>query len=67
MIDDSDVDFAILASMGTRGWVSVVFAVAAFVLMVARCSSEDECGKRHCDKGKPTVVAHECVCVEKAR
>lgn len=67
MIDDSDADFSLLISSGTPGWIGLVLLVLAIVVRLVACSNDDECGKKHCPHGHPTLTAHECLCVEAAQ
>jgi hypothetical protein len=71
MIDDDDVEFAILASPVGEGagcfW-SVVFVLIIVALIIAAAMNNDECGKRHCpDGGRPKLLKNECLCVTEAK
>jgi hypothetical protein len=62
MIDDSDVDFAVLAAPGGIVGVIIILVVAYFA-----CTNKEDCMKRHCDRGHPVLTAHECLCLESAK
>jgi len=67
MIDDDDVTaWAIFGPVGGPV-VTTVFLVVLCVLMVRACENKNECGRRHCDKGRPALVKGECVCMEQAK
>lgn len=69
MLDDDDLDFAILASGGGGGgWLSFLLGLA--VVIAVACAVSDnhrECEQKHCDRGTPVLTAHECLCVERAK
>lgn len=62
MIDDSDGDFAALASIGTPGWLGLLIFLVAIGLWFVACQNKDECAQKHCDTGKPVLAHHQCVC-----
>jgi len=68
MIDDSDVDFAILMGPGkTLGgfiaWVIIVILLAFFAYQ-----NGEECAQKHCPNGGvPRLMEHECLCVGEAQ
>jgi hypothetical protein len=64
VIDDSDADFALLASMGSTGWVGFLLLVLAIVLYVVAADNAAECAERSCRVGVAKLIDHECVCVE---
>ncbi len=66
MLDDDDLDFAILA-WPSGGWILGILGVIVIVVMAIIVSgNKDECAKRHCERGTPILAHHECLCVEKA-
>lgn len=68
MLDDSDLDFEILA-WPNGGWIITVLGFIVFIVMLVIVSdNKEECAKKHCDNGGTSVLLnHECLCVEKAR
>jgi len=68
MIDDSDVDFALLSLPGgSFGWMLIVVSIIV-VLMVAAMSNNEECESRRCPEGSVSkLLDHECICVVEAR
>ena len=68
MIDDDDVTWVTMFMPTGGGPFGLLLAVAVIVFVWWRaCSNDDECAKRHCDRGSPALMHHECLCVEKAR
>lgn len=69
MIDDSDLDFTILASGGSGGGcIRVILSLIAIGLVwyfVAQ--NKQECAAMHCGKGTPELMNHKCLCAEEAR
>jgi hypothetical protein len=66
MIDDDDVDFAVLA-WPSGGWVlAIIGAIVIIALLVVVERNKEECAAKHCDRGNPMLIKHECLCVEKA-
>ncbi len=72
MLDDSDLDFAILSGPSGGGggggcliaiiWLIIVIVIALFVM-----DNHDKCGKMKCPEGQvPKLLSHECLCVTKA-
>jgi hypothetical protein len=65
MIDDDDVDFAILA-WPTGGWLAFVIGlVVVVVLSIIAHYNTETCEAKTCVHGKGALVNHECVCLEK--
>ncbi len=67
MIDDDDVDFAILASNPTTGIGVIITIVLIVVLAVVASHNKEECSTRHCDHGHPALIKGQCLCVEAAQ
>jgi hypothetical protein len=67
MIDDDDVDFAILASNPTTGFGLVIVIAVVAVLAYMAHTNKVECSARHCDTGHPALIKGECLCAETAR
>lgn len=67
MIDDSDTDFALLASMGSSGIGGLILLALAIVFAVIAYQNKGECAQKHCDVGTPKLMAHECLCVTGAK
>lgn len=66
MIDGDDVDDAIMLSLFTPGWMGAAFVVLALVFWFVASRNADECAQKACSLGKPKLVEHECLCVERA-
>lgn len=67
MIDDSDADGMLVASMLTGGPLGWAFLALAITFCVYSCMNKDECSKMHCPNGQsPTLQNHECQCITKA-
>jgi hypothetical protein len=66
MIDNDDVEFAILAWPAVGPWsLALGIVVIGFMAFVA-CENEEECAQRECGKDtKAMIVNNECVCVGK--
>lgn len=65
MLDDDDIDFAILA-WPDGGWILFVIGVIAIIVMaVIVDGNKKECAAKHCEHGVGMLANHECVCVEK--
>jgi hypothetical protein len=62
MLDDDDLDFALLASPAS--WLGVIIIVIVAVLVF---QNRKECSQMHCEHGTPKLAAHECLCVEVAK
>lgn len=69
MLDDSDIDdvveLGVLMPNSAPGcllWIALLIVVA---VLVAR--NREECAALHCPEGEPTLLNHECLCVQKAR
>jgi hypothetical protein len=69
MLDDDDLDFAILASPSGGGWVVFLISLAiVIVVAVIVHGNKDDCAAMHCDGGqKPKLLKGECLCVTEAR
>jgi len=67
VIDDSDGDFALLASIGTPGGCGVLLLALAIVFYVIASNNKSDCAQKHCDVGTPKLMAHECLCVSGAK
>lgn len=68
MLDDSDLDFAILSTGGGGGLFGIIFGICIIVIIaIAVSNNKDECSKMHCPDGQaPKLMAHECLCVTRA-
>lgn len=67
MIDDDDATFAILAWMPGGGWFATILgAVIVVVTLIVVARNHRECEAKRCDRGKPVLAHHECLCVELA-
>lgn len=70
MLDDSDIDSAwwvFILSGGGWAWTIFVLIVVAVLYGVVG-SNKDDCSRLHCSPGKsPRLMAHECLCVERAQ
>lgn len=65
MLDDSDIDFTILA-WPTGGWIIGLLGFIVVVVMVLIVTgNEKECATKHCERGTAVLMHHECLCVEK--
>lgn len=72
MLDDSDVDFAILS--GPSGWgggagciFSLIWLAIVIIILVVVMDNHEECGQMKCPEGQvPKLMSHECLCVTKA-
>lgn len=64
MIDDSDGDFALLASSGMGPIGGLIFVVLAIVLYVVAHNNEKTCVEHKCGHGVAKLLDHACVCVE---
>lgn len=67
MIDDDDVDFAILAFNPITGIGTVIAIVLIVALAVVASRNKDECAARHCNAGHPALIKGQCLCVEAAQ
>jgi hypothetical protein len=66
MIDNDDVEFAVLAWPVMGPWSLVIGIVVIGVMAFIACGNEEECSKRECGKdAKAMIVNDECVCVGK--
>ena len=67
MIDDEDVEIAVvgLDGGGTVVGTVVVLLVVAFLAWRASVNDED-CSKHRCAHGAPKLMQGECICIEKA-
>ncbi len=62
MLDEDDLDLAVW--VGPGGIIGLII-----VLVVWWCvhDNHEKCSERHCDKGLPVLMEHDCLCVEKAK
>lgn len=68
MMDDSDTDFAALATLSSgSGCGLIVGIVIVIIVAVIVSQNKDECAQKHCDVGTPKLMAHECLCVSGAK
>jgi len=67
MLDDSDLDFAVLASPWGGCFGTIVSLVIVGVVWYFVAQNENECAEKHCDRGKSVLMHHECLCVEEAK
>lgn len=66
MIDDSDGDFALLASFGMGPIAGLVLVALAIVLYLVAADNGTDCAKMACSSGgHAELVAHDCRCLEK--
>lgn len=68
MLDDSDGDFVLLAGLGLPGALGLI-ALCVWLFVQCRVNeNHDECAARKCSAGMQSkLMAHDCLCVEKAR
>jgi hypothetical protein len=67
MIDDDDVEFAVLSWFPGGGWfVALLGLVVVVWMLVAVSQNKTECAQQHCEHGTPILANHECLCVERA-
>lgn len=61
MLDDNDLD--LVAFAGPGGVVGLLI-----LLIVWWCvhDNHEKCSDMHCNRGRPVLMAHDCLCVEKA-
>lgn len=65
MIDDSDGDFALLASLGMPGVGGLILAILAIVFYVIASRNAADCAKQACPHGgTPKLLDHQCICTE---
>lgn len=67
MIDESDVeDAGLFAALSPGLGGALLFIALALVLAYFASSNAEECGERKCERGRPKLMNHECLCVERA-
>lgn len=66
MLDDDDVDFAILM-WPSGGWVVGILGFILIVVMLLIVqNNKNECSEMRCARGgSPILMHHECLCVER--
>lgn len=57
MTDESDVVLALV-------WGCPVLLI---IVLVMYCADHDTCAQMKCERGKPHVIDHACLCLEDAR
>mgnify|MGYP000877429238 CR=1 FL=1 len=67
MLDDSDVDFALLSGIGATGAFGVVIIIIAIIISIIVYDNKEDCSKKKCEHGTPQLVNHDCYCIEKAK
>jgi hypothetical protein len=68
MLDDDDLDFAVLASSGSGGWLGAILGlVVVVVVWYFVDQNKTECASLHCDRGTPQLMNHQCLCAEQAK
>lgn len=68
MIDHEDADMMwMIALIGDNPVLFVLGLIAAGIVAFIACQNDDECSKRHCDRGHPVLMEHDCMCVETAK
>ena len=69
MLDDDDLDLAIITSTGPGGGCigAVVSIIVIGVVAYYVSQNKAECAEKHCDHGTPILTNHQCLCVEKAK
>jgi hypothetical protein len=70
MLDDDDVSDAVIVGLsGNPGCLGIILvAVIVLVMMWIVGGNKEECAELHCSGGKtPKLMAHECLCVERAQ
>lgn len=67
MLDENDVDLAVVSGMGAVGAFGIVFVVLAIIISIIVYDNKNECAQKKCDFGHPELVNHDCYCVEKAK
>lgn len=67
MLDDDDLDFAILAWPSGKWIVTIVGIVAIILLFMIVRGNRAECESKHCDHGVGRLINNECLCVEKPK
>lgn len=62
MIDEDDaMNWALFGPVGIFGLFILIF------LMYSACENKEECSKMKCEHGTPTLISHQCLCVEKPK
>lgn len=65
MLDDSDGDGALFASLFSEGWPAIVLAIIAIIIYLVVIGNRHECAQKKCLDGKPAVLLdHRCLCTE---
>lgn len=67
MLDDSDSNNLFLGSLFTNGWLSLILFVLGIICTVIVCDNKKDCAEKTCTIGKPQLMNHQCLCVEKAK
>lgn len=74
MLDDDDLDFAVLVGpvgngSGCVGITLFLISLAVIIaIAVVVSQNHDECAKRTCpERQKPVLMHHECLCVTEAK
>ncbi len=62
MLDDSDFELA--AFVGPGGLIGLILLIVIFYFV---SKNHDRCADMHCDHGQPVLMAHDCLCLDKAR
>lgn len=63
MLDNDDLDFAILASPAS--WVGLLIIVVVLIIVLM---NHGECSEKECPNGqKPVLTENDCYCLEKAK
>lgn len=65
MLDDTDLEIVATSGGGNGGCLgAVVSLVITLIVWYFVSQNHDECGKKHCAHGAPTLQNHACQCVE---
>lgn len=63
MIDDDDIEWALLFSSPTGCIGTLMLILFLIVLSFIVSQNKAECAEKHCERGTSQLIDHRCLCV----
>jgi len=67
VIDDDDAFWILALWPFENPILAIPGIILVIVVAYVACQNEDDCSKRQCQRGTPSLIKGECLCTERAR